>query len=93
MSVDAIWIESSKGGKAAWSNRKLYIAVDAAALFLDAGNEGVEIISSGGDIYYPSEFLQGRPNSKEFTNMFNALLVRLYREVAEKLEDERQYER
>ena len=33
MSVDAIWIESSKGGKAAWSNRKLYIAVDDAALF------------------------------------------------------------
>ena len=54
MSVDAIWIESSKGGKAAWSNRKLYIAVDDAALFLDAGNEGVEIISSGGDIYYPA---------------------------------------
>ena len=34
-----LWIENEDGGKSVWANRKLYIAIDDAMLFLDVAHE------------------------------------------------------
>ncbi len=84
-----LWIENEKGGKAVWANRRLYIAIDDAMLFLDVAHEGdVEIICSGEDIYYPVYYLKTRKQSEEWTATFNKWLSELYRCVAESLDDE-----
>ncbi len=84
-----LWIENDAGGKAVWANRKLYIAIDDAMLFLDVAHEGnIEIISSDGDIYYPVYYLKTRKQSSEWTAKFNSLLSNIYRHIAETLDDE-----
>ena len=84
-----LWIENERGGKSVWANRKLYIAIDDAMLFLDVAHEGgIKIIADGDDIYYPVCYLKTRKQSNEWTAKFDKILSNIYRHIAETLDDE-----
>ncbi len=87
--IDAIWITNEEGGKAAWHKRTLFIAVDDVNLFLEVAENGTEILASEGVVYYPADYLSSRKQSKEWNAKFDKWTAKLYRVIAEQLEDER----